>query len=62
MELLEKIGISKEQLKTKISFNIVIQSNGISYATKMEIELPTKEQQIESVDLSKIIFKRILQN
>lgn len=62
MALLEKIEITEKQLQTKINFNIVVQVDNVNYGTTITIELPTKEKQIESVDLSEIIFKRILQN
>jgi len=63
MEILEKMGITRENIQTKINFDLIIeQENDINYITNLTIDVPTKEKNIENVDISNIIFKRLLQN
>lgn len=63
MELLEKNGITREQLHTKITFNLIIElDNKVKYIANMQIDVPTSEKDIENLDVSKIIFKRLLKN
>ena len=62
MELLEKLGITREEIKSKLTFNVIVEVESTKYATTIDVELPTKDSQIEDVNLTGIIFKRILQN
>lgn len=64
-ELLDKAGISYEQIKTKISFNVTILiESGISFKANVELELPVgniaKEgsSSLEITDTKNIVFKR----
>ena len=63
--ILEKMGISNEDLKFKVSFDLIIEVESKSYKTKLEFELPVdelvgqKETHKEITDLDKVIFKRL---
>lgn len=64
-KLLNKAGISLEDIKTKISFDLTIcLESEISFKANIELDLPvgdiTKEgsSNLEITDMSKIIFKR----
>ena len=64
-KLLNKVGVTYEQVKAKISFDITIQlESEISFKANIELELPvgdiTKEgaSNLEITDRRKIIFKR----
>lgn len=64
-ELLEKVGISYEQIKSKVSFDLVINlESDISFRAKVELELPTGDiskegaSSLEIKDMKKIVFKR----
>ena len=62
-ELLKKAGIEPSEIQTTYTFTLIIETAGVAkYSTKISLELPTKRQKIENIDISKIIFKRILQN
>lgn len=65
-ELLDKAGITLDQIKSKISFDLTIElESNIKYKTTITLELPTgnileegtSTQQI--TDMEKLIFKRI---
>ena len=63
MELLEKIGITRETLLTNFNFNIVVElENDIKYIANIKLELPVDGENVKSIDISEIIFKRLLQN
>lgn len=64
-KLLNKVGISYQEIKTKVSFNLTIRlESGNSFKGKIELDLPvgdiTKEgsSSLEITDMSKIVFKR----
>lgn len=64
-KLLEKVGISYEEIKCRISFDLVISlESDISFRGKIELELPvgdiTKEgtSSLEIKDMKNIVFKR----
>lgn len=64
-ELLKKISVNNEELKFKISFDILINLNsGKSYKSSVDLELPVNDvvnqgtQSIEYTDLKDIVFKR----
>lgn len=62
--LLEKTGLSLDDIKFKVNFDLVIKVGKVTYKTNMDIELPYDDilskgtTQIEKTDLSDIIFKR----
>lgn len=63
MNLLEKIGITKQKLNTEISFNLVLElENDIKYIANIKLKLPTEGTNVNNIDISRIIFKRLLQN
>ncbi len=63
--ILEKMGVSNEDIKFKVSFDLVIEVESKSYKTNLEFELPidelvgNKETHREITDLDKVIFKRL---
>ena len=64
-KMLEKVGISYEQIKGKVSFDLVINlESDISFRAKVELELPTGDiikegaSSLEIKDMKKIVFKR----
>lgn len=64
-KLLEKVGISYEEIKSKVSFDLVINlESEISFRAKVELELPigdiVKEgaSSLEIKDMKNIVFKR----
>lgn len=64
-KLLNKVGVSYEEIKTKASFDLTIKlESGVSFKTTIELDLPvgdiTKEgsSSLEITDMSKIVFKR----
>jgi len=64
-KLLEKVGISYEQIKSKISFDLVISlESGIAFRATIELELPVGDiiqegaSSIEIKDMKNIVFKR----
>lgn len=63
MELLQKSGISVEQIKTNLSFDIILElENNIKYKANILLELPLDENSnVKDVDTNGIIFKRVLQ-
>lgn len=62
--LLKKAGIKLADLKTKISFDVVIETNNSTYRGKIEIEVPNENTDEEGVtqktieNFDDIIFKR----
>lgn len=63
--ILQKMNIANEDLKFKISFDLVIEVENKSYKTELTLELPVdelvgqKETHREITDLEKVIFKRL---
>lgn len=64
-KLLEKAGILYEQIKGKVSFDLVINlESDISFRAKVELELPTGDivkegtSSLEIKDMKNIVFKR----
>lgn len=64
--LLQNLGISLEEIKLQLSFDIIIETNSnVSYKGSLSIEMPTDEiidqgsSKIELTDFSNVIFKRI---
>ncbi len=63
--ILEKMGISNDDLKFKVSFDLVIEVESKSYKTNLVFDLPVdelvgqKETHKEITDLNKIVFKRL---
>ena len=64
-KLLNKVGISYEEIKSKVSFDLIIKlESGVSFKATIKLELPvgdiTKEgsSSLEITDMSKIVFKR----
>lgn len=64
--LLAKAGIPEEQIKMKVSFDIIIETGkGIRYKGNINLDLPTgnieeeKTSTFEKTDFSDIVFKRI---
>lgn len=64
-KLLDKINVSKEQIKSKISFDLtIILESDISFKGNIELELPVGDiakegsSSLEITDTQKIIFKR----
>ena len=64
-KLLEKVGIAYQQIKSKVSFDLVISlESEISFRAKVELELPigdiVKEgaSSLEIKDMKNIVFKR----
>lgn len=63
--ILEKMGISNDNLKFKVSFDLVIEVESKSYKTNLVFDLPVdelvgqKETHKEITDLNKIVFKRL---
>lgn len=63
--ILSKIGINYEEIKSKVSFNIIIELiSGTQFTGKINLELPvgdiikTGTSSYEKIDFSDIIFKR----
>ena len=64
--LLQNLGVSLEEIKLQLSFDIIIETNSnVSYKGSLLMEMPTDEiiekgsSQIEITDFSDVIFKRI---
>lgn len=64
--LLQNIGISLEEIKLQLGFDIIIETNSnIKYKGSLSIEMPTNEiidqgsSKLELTDFSNVIFKRI---
>lgn len=64
--LLQNLGVSLEEIKLQLSFDIIIETNSnVSYKGTLSMEMPTDEiiekgsSQIELTDFSNVIFKRI---
>ena len=64
-KLLEKVGISYEQIKGKVSFDLVISlESNIAFRAKIELELPIGDiikegaASLEIKDMKNIVFKR----
>lgn len=64
--LLQNLGVSLEEIKLQLSFDIIIETNSnVSYRGSLSMEMPTDEiiekgsSQIELTDFSNVIFKRI---
>lgn len=66
--ILQKMGISDEDLKFKISFDIIIDVGNKAYKGTIVLDMPVdgmvgkKESHIEITDFSKVIFKRCKNN
>lgn len=66
--ILKKMGISDEDLKFKISFDIIIDVGNKAYKGTIALDMPVdgmvgkKESHIEITDFSKVIFKRCKNN
>lgn len=65
-QLLQKMGITNEQLKSKLSFDFIIKTeNGKEYSTNVSLDLPVGDvvgqgtTSKEITDMSQFIFKRI---
>jgi len=64
-QILEKMGLKDEDLKFKVSFDLVIDVIGKSYKTNIVLDLPidglvgNKESHTEITDFSNTIFKRM---
>lgn len=64
-EILEKMQIANDDLKFKVSFDLVIEVESKSYKTNLVFDLPIdelvghKETHKEITDLEKVIFKRL---
>lgn len=63
--ILQKMGIANEDLKFKVSFDLIIEVENKSYKTNLVFDLPVdelvgqKETHKEITDLNKIVFKRL---
>lgn len=63
--LINKLKLKNEEIKTQISFNILIEvQSGKTFKTTITMELPTDDISVEGVctkeiDLSKLVFKRV---
>ncbi|MBO5398238.1 MAG: hypothetical protein J6A36_04845 [Clostridia bacterium] len=64
--LLQNLGVSLEEIKLQLSFDIIIETNSnIKYKGSLSMEMPTDEiiekgsSKIELTDFSNVIFKRI---
>lgn len=64
--LLSNLGISLEEIKLKLNFDIIIKtSENISYKGTISLEMPTEEiitegvSKTEIIDFSNVVFKRI---
>ena len=64
--MLSKIGITNEQVKSKVAFDLIIElDDGKKYSGRVELDLncdnliENGKSQIEITDFSNIIFKRI---
>ena len=64
--LLQNLGVSLEEIKLQLSFDIIIETNSnVSYKGSLKMDMPTDEiiekgsSQIEITDFSDVIFKRI---
>lgn len=64
--LLQNLGVSLEEIKLQLSFDIIIETNSnVSYKGSLLMKMPTDEiiekgsSQIEITDFSDVIFKRI---
>lgn len=61
-KLLSKVGISYEEIKYKIKFDLIIKlKSDISYKSTIELELPSgdiAEQGVASTEIENIVFKR----
>lgn len=64
--LLQNLGVSLEEIKMQLSFDIIIETNSnVSYKGSLSMDMPTDEiiekgsSQMEITDFSNVIFKRI---
>lgn len=63
--ILQKMNIANEDLKFKVSFDLIIEVDDIAYKTNMVLELPIdeivgqKETHREITDFKNVIFKRL---
>lgn len=64
-KLLDKVGITYEEIKTEISFDLtIILESGISFKAKIELELPVGDiakegsSSLEITNMKDIVFKR----
>lgn len=63
--ILEKMGIANEDLKFRVSFDLIIEVQDKSYKTNLTFDLPEeglvgqKETHREITDFSKVVFKRL---
>lgn len=64
--LLQNLGVSLEEIKLQLSFDIIIETNSnVSYKGSLSMEMPTDEiveqgsSKLELTDFSNVIFKRI---
>ncbi len=63
--ILQKMNVTDESLKFKVSFDLIIEALNLSYKTNIELELPAedlvgvRETHKEITDFSNIVFKRI---
>jgi hypothetical protein len=64
--LLQNLGVSLEEIKLQLSFDIIIETNSnVKYKGSISMEMPTDEiieqgsSKIEITDFSNVIFKRI---
>jgi hypothetical protein len=63
--ILEKMNISNEDLKFRVSFDLVIEVQDKTYKTNLTLDLPEdgvvgqKETHREITDFSKVVFKRL---
>ena len=64
-ELIQKIGVTEEEITFNVSFDIIITVNDIKYKANVTLNLPCKNlieektSSIEITDTSSIVFKRI---
>ncbi len=62
--ILEKMNVANEDLKFKVSFDLVIEVEDMSYKTNVVLDLPVdgvvgqKETHMEITDFSDVVFKR----
>ena len=64
--LLNKIGITKEQINTNLKFNLIIETeSNKTYKAEIDLNIPQEDitqtgiNKVENIDLTDIVFKRI---